>query len=77
MAQVTNELMYEVLKRVQERLDHIEDGVRDINGQLNAMRDHMSAQNKDVANIYNKLVGHEMRLERIERRLDLIGEPAE
>jgi archaellum component FlaC len=77
MAEVTNELMYELLKRIQGRLDRIEDGMREINGQLNAMRDHMVGQQKDTQNIYNKLVGHELRLERIERRLDLIGEPAE
>jgi archaellum component FlaC len=77
MTEVTNELMYEVLRRVQERLDRIEDNTRDMNGQLHAIREHMSGQSKDISNIYNKLVGHELRLERIERRLDLIGEPAE
>jgi archaellum component FlaC len=77
MAEVTNELMYELLKRIQGRLDRIEDGMREINGQLNAMRDHMVGQQKDTQNIYNKLVGHELRLERIERRRDLIGEPAQ
>ncbi len=77
MAEVTNELMYEVLKRVQDRLDRIEDNTRDINGQLQAIREHMSAQNKDIGNIYSKMVSHELRLERIEQRLDLIGEPAE
>jgi archaellum component FlaC len=77
MTKVTNELMYEVLRRVQERLDRIEDNTRDMNGQLQAIREHMSGQSKDISNIYNKLVGHELRLERIERRLDLIGEPAE
>ncbi len=76
MTAVTNELMYEVLKRIQDRLDRIEDNTRDINGQLQAIREHMSAQNKDIGNIYNKFVGHELRLERIERRLELAGEPA-
>jgi archaellum component FlaC len=76
MTTVTNELMYEVLKRIQDRLDRIEDNTRDMSGQLQAMREHMSAQNKDIGNIYTKLVGHDLRLERIEQRLELISEPA-
>lgn len=77
MAEVTNELLLEVLKRVQGCLDRIDDGMRELNGQLHAMREHMLATQKDISNIYDRLVGHDLRLERIERRLDLIGEPAE
>jgi tetrahydromethanopterin S-methyltransferase subunit G len=77
MTEVTNELMYEGLKRAQTRLDKIEDNTRVISGELQAIRQHMAAHGRDVNNIYDKLVGHELRLERIERRLDLIGEPAE
>jgi DNA anti-recombination protein RmuC len=77
MTKVTNELMYEVLKRIQERLDRVEDNTRVMGGELQAIRQHLAAQNRDISNIYDKLVGHELRLERIERRLDLIGEPAQ
>ena len=77
MTKITNELMFETLKRIQGDMSLMKDGIRELNGQMQAMREHMQAQNKDVTNIYNKLVGHELRLERIERRLDLIGEPAE
>jgi archaellum component FlaC len=77
MTKVTNELMYELLKRMQSDMTQMKDGMREINGQMNAIRDHIAAQSKDISNIYNKLVGQELRLERIERRLDLIGEPAE
>ena len=75
--EVTNELMYETLRRMQGDLALVKDGMREMNGQMQAMREHLLAQNKYITNIYNKLVGHELRLERIELRLDLIGEPAE
>jgi len=77
MTEITNELMDETLKRIQSDLSPVKDGMRELNGQMQAMREHIQAQNKDVINIFNKLVGHELRLERIERRLDLISEPAE
>jgi archaellum component FlaC len=76
VADVTNELMYEVLKRIQDRLDRIEDNTRVLSGELNAIRGPMNAFQRDISNIYDKLAGQELRLERIERRLDLIGEPA-
>jgi ribosomal protein S15P/S13E len=75
MAKVTNEPMFETLKRIQADLTLTKDGVRELNQQMQAMREHMQAHNKDITNIFNKLVGHELRLERMERRLDLIGEP--
>jgi hypothetical protein len=77
MAEVTNELIYEVLKRLQNDVGLLKDGQREMNGQLQAMREHMLATQKDITNVYDRLVGFELRLERIERRLDLIQEPAE
>jgi hypothetical protein len=77
MTEVTNELMYEALKRLERDVSQIGDGTRVLSGELQAIRQHMAAHGRDINNIYDKLVGHELRLERIERRLDLIGEPAE
>jgi archaellum component FlaC len=77
MSDVSSALMYELLKRMQSDMMQMRDGMREINGQMNAIRDHIAAQSKDISNIYNKLVGQELRLERIERRLDIIAEPAE
>jgi predicted nucleic acid-binding Zn-ribbon protein len=71
MSDVTNELMYELLKRMNSRLDRIDDSVRDMTRELQAMREHILAINKDVSNVYSRLVSHDLRLERIERRLDL------
>ena len=76
MTAVTNELMFEVLKKVQERIERIDENMRIVGNEMQAIRQHQAAQSREISNIYDKLVGHELRLERIERRLDLISEPA-
>ena len=79
---VTNELIYEVLKSMQSRMSNVEDGLRDIKGELVGIRGHMIATQTDIQNIYGqniygRLGSIEARVERIERRLDIIHEPAE
>ena len=76
MAEVTNELIYEVLKGIQFRMSNMEDGIREVKGELVAIRGHMLATQSDIANIYDKLGKIEHRVERIERRLDIVPEPA-
>jgi hypothetical protein len=77
VAEVTNELLLEVMKRVQHGLEPLQDGQKDIRNELQAMRGYLNATQADIANIYGKLAGLELHLERIERRLDIIHEPAE
>ena len=74
---VTNELIFEVLKSMQARMSNVEDGLRDIKGELVGIRGHMIATQSDIQNIYGRLGSIEVRVERIERRLDIIHEPAE
>jgi septal ring factor EnvC (AmiA/AmiB activator) len=71
MADVTNELMYEVLKQIQSDVAGLKDGQREIATSLNAVRSHLTALHQDVSNIYTILVRHETRLDRIERRLQI------
>ena len=71
MADVTNELIYEVLKRVQEQVSQLQDGQRGIREELSAMRGHFLSMQRDIHNIYERLDDHTRRLERIERRLEL------
>jgi hypothetical protein len=76
MTEITNDLIYEVLKAIQVRLgNNIEDGMRELRIEMSAMRGHMIAVEQDVANIYSRLAGVEVRLEHIERRLDIIDTP--
>ena len=71
MAEVTNELIYEVLKNIQARMGNLEDSAREIKTELRALRGHMVAMQTDISNLYAGQAKIELRLERIERRLEL------
>lgn len=45
MADVTNDLIYEVLKSMQTRLDRIDGNVAGVRGELQAMRLHLNGLN--------------------------------
>jgi len=75
MAEVTNELIYEVLKAMQTRLSNIEGSIVEVKTELRAMRGHMNAMQTDIANLYNSVDGLGQRIERIERRLELTDTP--
>lgn len=76
MSEVTNELMFELLKRVHHEISELRPDVSETKRELNAMRGHMVATQSDIHNIYGILARQDDRLERIDRRLDL-REPAE
>ena len=76
MAEVTNELIYEVLKSMQPRLSNIDMGMAEMRTELRAMRGHMVAMQTDIANLYVAQGNIEARLGRIERRLELTDVPA-
>jgi division protein CdvB (Snf7/Vps24/ESCRT-III family) len=71
MAEITNELMYEVMKAIQSDVAALKEGQREHNAALNAIRIHMVAMHQDIQNIYATLTRHETRLDRIERRLEI------
>ena len=77
MADITNELIYEILKKMQDRLGSIDGNVREVKQELISIRGHMLSMQNDIHNIYAKLDRYEERLERIERRLELreLAEP--
>ena len=77
VAEVTNELIYEILKSVQFRLEKIEGGIDELRQGDNAMRGHMISIQTDISNIYAVLARHEERFDRIESRLELreLAEP--
>lgn len=77
MAEVPNDLIYEVSKRLQDQMANLADGQRDIREELRAIRGHALATQTDVNNIYHVLNGMERRVERIERRLELRDDAAE
>lgn len=75
MSEVTPELMYEVLKNIQERVGRLEEGQRTIREEITAVRLHMVGMQKDVNNIYVKAEMLDEPIARLENRLDLA--PAE
>jgi hypothetical protein len=71
MAEVTNELMYELLTNIQGRLGSVEQGLREVKQELNAVRGVTVSIQSDLHNIYGILARHDERLDRIETRLEL------
>ena len=75
MAEVTNELIYEVLKAMQARLGNVEEGVREVRGEVRALRTTVHGVQGDLHNIYEAFSSLDTRVARIERRLDIIDTP--
>lgn len=71
MADVTNELMYELLKKLNARFDKVDASLSELRSEMNAMRGTMVAVQHDIHNVYTTLTRHELRLDRIENRLEL------
>ena len=71
MAEVSNELIFEVLKQMQQRLDRVDPKIDEIKSELNALRGHQISMLQDFQNVYAILARSDMRLDHIERRLEL------
>ena len=77
MADVTNELIFEVLKNLQQRTTNVELVCMEHSQAMNAMRGHLMSIQTDTNNIYGILSRIDQRLDRIEKRLELreLAEP--
>lgn len=75
MAEISSELVYEILKKIQEDTAAHKLGLAEIKSELQAVRGHMLAMQQDIHNLYMSRSRDELRLDRIERRLEL-AEPA-
>lgn len=71
MTDVTNELMYELLKKMHSRFDKIDLALSEMRSEMQSMRGTMVSMQQDIHNIYGVLGRHEHRLDRIENRLEL------
>jgi len=71
VAEVSNELIYEILKAMQADIRLLKDGQGEIKQELIAVRGTMVSMQQDINNIYGILARHDERLDRIERRLEL------
>ena len=71
LGEVTNELMYETLKKMQTDLSSVKVTVGEVKSEITAMRGYVYGIQGDISNIYAKLARHDLQLDRIESRLEL------
>ena len=82
MADVTTDLMFEVLKAVQARLVQVDGKIDELKQEMqasrtsqNGIRQEITSVFQEVSGIHATLVRHEGRLDRIETRLELNDVP--
>ena len=71
MAEVTNELMYELMKKIHQRMDRLENTLGEVKHEIVAMRLQALGTQTDINNIYSVTGRIDERLERIEQRHEL------
>ena len=71
MAEVSNELMYELLKKIHQRMDRLENGLGEVKHEIVAIRLQAMSTQTDINNVYSVTARIDDRLDRIERRLEL------
>ncbi len=75
MTAVTNERIDEVLKAVQARFGTVEEGMREVRGEVRALRTTVHGVRGDLHNLYEPFGALDSRRVRIERRLDITDAP--
>jgi hypothetical protein len=77
MAEVSSELMYELLKKTHERMDRLDNSLGEVKHEIVAMRLQALSTQTDISNIYSVTARIDQRLDRIEQRLELreLAEP--
>jgi hypothetical protein len=71
VAEVTNELIHEVLKRLQEWMGSLEKKINEVKSGLQALPVHSLAMQQDLQNLYAMLTCRDAPLVPIERRVEL------
>jgi predicted nucleic acid-binding Zn-ribbon protein len=69
---VTNDLIYELLKRVNQRIGRIEEDMSDIKIRIGSLEEHVGAIVVSIAAINHRLDRNDDRFDLIEKRLGLI-----
>lgn len=72
MTEVTNDLMFQVLKSVQARLDGMDKSLRDLaQGQIR-VREDLNNFHRDTIRLESQIADVGTRLERIEKRFETV-----
>ena len=75
MAEVSAELVFEILKQIQQRLDRVDHKIDEIKSELIALSGHQISMLQDFQNVYGILGRSDARPDHIERRLELSDAP--
>ena len=71
MINITNELMFETLKKIQSDMSYMRLSLSEVRSEMVGIRGSLHSIGGDILNIYAKLARHDEQLERIENRLEL------
>lgn len=71
MVEVSNELLLDVLRKMQARLADLKSGQQEIKTEIQALRGHQLAIQQDTHNLYATVTDVRARIDRIEGRLNL------
>ncbi|WLS08223.1 hypothetical protein Q9314_00100 [Shinella sumterensis] len=71
MTDISQELVFELMKRIQSDLTTFKDGQRDMRQDIVSLRNHMHVMQGDVNNLHSSMAQVLTRLDRIENRLEL------
>jgi chromosome segregation ATPase len=71
MAEISNELMYELLKKLNQRFDKVDHAIAELRTDNTSMRNQIHVLQGDVNSLRSSIGRVEDRLDRIENRLDL------
>jgi septal ring factor EnvC (AmiA/AmiB activator) len=82
MADVTPDLVFEVLKAIQVRLAQVDGKIDELKQEMqasrtsqNGIRQEITSVFQEISGVHTTLVRHEGRLDRIEQRLELNDAP--
>ena len=68
---ITNELIYEVLKNIQERLSNLADDMGGVKSRLTSIDTRLGLVHTDMAHLSDRMDRIESRMGRVETRLNL------
>ena len=75
MANNTDNIMLEILKKLQVGQSHLEQGQRQTNERLAAIEHHMAGFHVTLTTYMDNIDSLKNRVDRIERRLELVDDP--
>ena len=75
MAEITNELIYEVLKAIQGHITHLREDMEIVKGRLTSIDSKIGTLHTDLANQSSRIDRLELSIDRVNNRLNLSETP--